>query len=83
MAGAVRSEAYQHLLSALVRLRADKALSQAELAALVGKPPSFVGKYEIGERRLDVVELFVLLKAQGVDPAKFLAKNLRDLPESL
>lgn len=79
----VRSEAYRRLLAALVQLRVSKSLSQADLAALVGKPASFVGKYELGERRLDVVEVFVLLRAQGENPARFLAEQLVDVPERL
>lgn len=67
MAGAVRTEAYQNLLKELARFRLEEGLSQAALAKILGKPPSYVGKYELGERRLDVVELAVILKALKVD----------------
>ena len=81
MAGAVRTEAYQNFLAALVALRKAKGLSQAELARLLGKPASFVGKYELGERRLDVVETFVILKALGEEPVGLLEGCLGELPE--
>ena len=83
MAGAVRTEAYQNFLAALVELRKARGLSQAELARLLGKPASFVGKYELGERRLDVVETFVILNALGEEPAGFLEGCLGVLPDAL
>ena len=83
MAGAVRTEAYQSFLAALVALRKAKGLSQAELARSLGKPASFVGKYELGERRLDVVETFVILKALGEEPTGFLTERLREIPPGL
>lgn len=83
MAGAVRTEAYQNFLAALVALRKAKGLSQAELARSLGKPASFVGKYELGERRLDVVETFVILKALGEEPTGFLKGCLGELPEGI
>ena len=83
MAGAVRTETYQNFLATLVDLRKAKGLSQADLASLLGKPASFVGKYELGERRLDVVETFVILKALGEEPAGFLEGCLGALPRSL
>ncbi len=83
MAGAVRTEAYQNFLAALVALRKAKGLPQADLARLLGKPASFVGKYELGERRLDVVETFVILNALGEEPAGFLEGCLAKLPDVL
>ena len=83
MAGAVRTEAYQNFLAALVDLRKVKGLSQADLASLLGKPASFVGKYEVGERRLDVVETFVILKALGEEPSSFCISNIEKLPKLL
>lgn len=67
----------------MVLLRKETALSQAGLAKMLSKPPSFVGKYELGERRLDVVETFVVLKALDVEPVEFLSIHLRKLPTRL
>lgn len=41
----------------LKELRKEAKLSQQELADRIGKPQSFVSKYESGERRLDILEL--------------------------
>lgn len=49
-------------------------MSQAELAAKLRKPPSFVGKYELGERRLDVIELMVILRELESDFGPFWAE---------
>ncbi len=83
MAGAVRTEAYGTLLRALVEARAASGLSQADLAMRLGKPPSFVAKYELGERRLDVVELLVILRALETEPEALLPGLLERLPEKL
>ena len=83
MAGTVRSNAYQDLLRALVKLRETSGLSQADLAIRLGKPPSFVGKYELGERRLDVIEVFVILNALEASPIGFLENEISDLPDKL
>lgn len=37
-------------------------LSQAMLAMKLAKPPSYVGKFEREERRLDFVELVLILR---------------------
>lgn len=58
-------------------------MSQAELAAKLHKPPSFVGKYELGERRLDVVELMVILRELDADFAAFWTQARIVLPERI
>ena len=83
MAGAVRTEAYQILLRELVRIRQEAGLSQAVLAKASGKPPSYVGKYELGERRLDVVELVVILAALKVDVGGVIAEVVAAAPGRL
>jgi transcriptional regulator with XRE-family HTH domain len=75
--------AYSHLLSELVAVRSHAGLSQAQLARRIGKPASFVGKYELGERRLDVVELLVVLKALEADSASFILEMQLHIPERL
>ena len=71
------------MLAALVRARGEAGLSQAALAARLGKPASFVGKYELGERRLDAVELMVVVRALGLDFAAFWDRAGVVLPERL
>jgi len=83
VAGAVQTKAYKDLLKALVAAREDADLSQADLAHKLGKPPSFVGKYELAERRLDVIELLVVLKTLNVDPITFLQDATIKLPSRL
>lgn len=83
MAGAVRTDAYVALLRELVRYRGQATLSQADLANRLGKPPSFVAKFELGERRLDVIELLVILKVLGVEHAALLDNLTDQLPTRL
>jgi len=51
----------------LRQLREEAGLRQTELAGLLGRPQSFVSKYESGERRLDLVELRDICRALGAD----------------
>lgn len=83
MAGTVHTEAYKKLLKALVEARCDAGLSQAQLAERLGKPASFVGKYELGERRLDVIELLVVLKVLGRNAVEMIRLVSADLPDAL
>lgn len=83
LAGSVHTEAYKYLLKQLVVARGNTGLSQAQLAERLSKPASFVGKYELGERRLDVIELLVVLKSLEVDSAVFFENLLRYAPDRL
>jgi len=83
LAGSVHSDAYRDFLKALVALRKAKGLSQARLADLLGKPPSFVGKYELGERRLDVVELMVILQVLETEFEPFWMEANVSLPGTI
>jgi transcriptional regulator with XRE-family HTH domain len=65
----------QKTLQALLRqIRKETGLSQQELAALLGKPQSFVSKYESGERRLDVLELRQVCQNLDVDFLSFIKR---------
>lgn len=83
MAGTVHTDVYKKLLSALVEARCAAGLSQAQLAKKLGKPASFVGKYELGERRLDVIELLVVLKVLGHNITTLSDLLASDLPDHL
>ncbi len=43
-------------------------MTQSQLAERLGKPQSFIAKYEGGERRLDVIEFVDVVKAMGGSP---------------
>ncbi len=68
-----RSPRYQTLQSLLTQRRVTAGLTQTELAARLGRPQSYVAKYEGGERRLDVVEFVEVTQAIGCDPAGIIA----------
>lgn len=60
-------------------LRHEAGLRQQDVADLLDEPQSFVSKYEIGERRLDVLELRLICQALGTslpDFARQLEKRL-------
>ena len=63
---------YDRFRRLLVEARKTAGLTQAELAARLSRPQSFVSKIERGERRLDVVEFFEVAQALGIDALKFL-----------
>ena len=61
------SPAYRRLRDWLVAGRQARSLTQAELAQKLGRPQSFVSKYERGERRLDFVEVFEIAGVLLID----------------
>lgn len=69
---------YQLFIELLVRTRKNLAITQRELAKRLGKPPSFVGKFEKCERRLDLIEFLSICRAMHVNAALFL-ENLEQL----
>ena len=56
------------------KARKNAGLTQQEVADLLGKPQSFVAKYEGGERRLDVVEFIEVAQAIGADARRLISK---------
>ena len=65
---------YKRLLSLLVSAREDAGLSQRALSEKLKKAPTYVSKYERGERRLDVIEFLEVTKALDVDPIEIIRK---------
>jgi len=54
------------ILRELLRdLRLKAGLRQSDLAAMIGRPQSFVSEYEAGQRRLDLIELRAVAVACG------------------
>ena len=67
----------------MVEARREAGLSQKTLSERLGKPPSFIAKIEIGERRLDLVEFVAIARALGVDEHELFARVVRGLPAEL
>lgn len=72
MARTIRSPGHEALCKALIDARKAAGLTQAELVARLRCHQSFVARVESGQRRIDVVELVVLIRALGGDAGAIL-----------
>lgn len=54
---AIHTAEYQYLLRRLREARRQAGLTQVQVAKALARPQSFVTKCELGERRLDPVDL--------------------------
>ena len=76
---------YALLRSVLKSERLRVGLRQSALAKRLGKPQSYIAKIEVGERRLDLLELIDLCEAIGCSLTRILRTlrsrdlNTRDL----
>jgi ribosome-binding protein aMBF1 (putative translation factor) len=64
-------DGYAALLQVLKTTRQDRGMTQAALAVKLGRDQVSVAKIENGTRRIDPVELLVILDALDADPAEF------------
>lgn len=79
MPKALHSEPYKTFRAILIDARQKAGLTQSAVARKLGRPQSFVAKYENGERRLDVIELLEVAQAIGCDPIPIVRKIQREL----
>jgi transcriptional regulator with XRE-family HTH domain len=70
MQKSLRSAEYARLIAILVAARQKAGVRQHALAKKLGRPQSFIAKYEGGERRIDLVEFVAIVRALGADPLK-------------
>jgi len=80
MQKSIYTQKHRRLCELLTEARDAAGLTQVQVAARLGRPQSFVSKYEGGERRLDVVEFLAVTDALGIDPAAILAELRTGLP---
>jgi transcriptional regulator with XRE-family HTH domain len=73
----VHSEGQAAFRELMTRARKAAGLTQQELATKLGKPQSFVAKYEAGERRIDVIEFIAISREISVDSAGLLKKLIK------
>ena len=77
--GSAEQSILQNLLK---RFRTDANLKQSELAEILKQSQSFVSKYESGERRLDLLELWQICQALNITLSEFVAEFERQLNET-
>lgn len=63
----IRSDLYRRMIDLLIAARKDARLTQAEVGARLKQRQTFVSKYELQERRLDVAEFVTVCQAIGVE----------------
>lgn len=68
----LRSTDHTILLRLLKEERMNSGLRQVDLAKRLGVHQSFVSKYEVGERRLDVLELKAICTVFGLSLGDFI-----------
>ena len=83
MTKSVFTDAYSMFLELLITARKGAGVSQVELAKRLNRPQPFISYIERGERRIDVVEFCVIMRALGIDPASEFAKLLANLPTDI
>lgn len=77
------TDAHKHLVELLIAARLRAKLTQTELAELIGKDQKFISLIERSQRRVDVLEFYVLAKALELDPVRFYATLVKRLPTKI
>jgi transcriptional regulator with XRE-family HTH domain len=80
MQKSLKSAEYGRLIEFLVAARHEAGIRQQALATKLGRPQSFVAKYEGGERRIDMIEFIAIARALGADPLKLFKEFLAEKP---
>lgn len=71
----ITSQTHRQIVGKLLReARHSASLQQQGLAQKLGKPHSFVSRYETGERRLDILELRHVCEACGISLPQFVKR---------
>jgi len=73
----IHIERHKRFCELLKARRKAADLTQTVLAKRLGKPPSYVAKYEGGDGRLDVLEFLDVAAAIGFDPCRLLRTLLQ------
>jgi transcriptional regulator with XRE-family HTH domain len=68
---------HARLCELLKARRKAAGLTQTIVAQRLRKPPSYVAKYEGGDRRLDVLEFLDVASAIGFEPRRLIRSLLR------
>lgn len=79
MAKSIYRDEYVTLRRTIREVRKQAGFTQAQCAAALGRPQSFVSDVERGSRRLDLVQLRDLCRVTGTTLSAFVAKFEKEL----
>lgn len=79
MKKSIHTPEYEAFTRLLRKVREAAGLTQVELAAALGQSQSFVCKAEMGERRLDIIQLRTVLAALNVTLPEFARRLEKEL----
>lgn len=74
--------AYAQFVEVLVAARMRSGLTQAQVAAKIGKDQSFMLIVENSQRRVDILEFVALCRAMDEDPRQLFEQVMAALPEN-
>ncbi len=78
MTSSIHNPKYKNFQTLLTKYRKEQGVTQVKLAERLGRPQSFVSKYENGERRLDLIEFLDIAAALEIDPLSFIQELLAE-----
>ena len=79
----VVSPDYRAAIEAIKDIRVARGVTQRELARRLRKPPSFVNKIELLERRLDILEFVAMARALEITPEEMISVVTAALPTEI
>ncbi len=82
MSKSIFDGAHAQLIAIMLAARRRSGLTQADLAAKVGKDQTFISLIERSQRRVDVLEFIALARAMGEDPQRLFAEVIATIPNS-
>lgn len=74
MPNSLHRHQYDLFRKLLIEAREQAQLTQTQVAQRLGKPQSYVSKYERGERRLDFTEFLELADIFAINPTEFIER---------
>lgn len=72
MTSSISDPKYEKFQNLLIKYRQKRGFTQTQLAERLGRPQSFVSKYENGERRLDLIEFLDIAAVLEFNPLYFI-----------
>ena len=83
VARSTHTEPYKILLGVLIDARKRAGVTQTELARRLKRPQPYMSMVERGERRVDVIQFYAIMKALGADPEEVFRELIAKLPDEV